>query len=160
PGVGGVSVQLLKWSNNAWSLDTQLRTSTDAGLSAGTFMIIGRPVGTYKLKFGTAANTSFTLYHAGSDPGIDSDAQLGGPNYGQPEPFVLSSEQPIIDRDAGLVTVLPTVRVTAADASANEGGDTGAFKFTRDGDLTQSLLVSFTLAGSATLGGSNDYQLA
>src|SRR5262249_39115605 len=64
------------------------------------------------------------------------------------------------DRDAGLVTVLPTVRVTAADASANEGGDTGAFKFTRDGDLTQSLLVSFTLAGSATLGGSNDYQLA
>jgi N-acetylneuraminic acid mutarotase len=53
---------------------------------------------------------------------------------------------------------LPTVSVSAADSSAAEPGtNTGAFRFTRTGgDTTQSLVVAYTIAGSASNG--SDYQ--
>lgn len=49
------------------------------------------------------------------------------------------------------------VSVTALDATASETGpDLGAFRFTRSGDATAALTVTFTLTGSATNG--SDYQ--
>jgi hypothetical protein len=49
--------------------------------------------------------------------------------------------------------VLPTVAVSASDASATIGTtDTGAFTFTRTGDTTSNLVVNYTLAGSAVAG--------
>src|SRR6185503_19235649 len=48
---------------------------------------------------------------------------------------------------------LSTVSVTASDASASEGGDTGTFLFTRTGgDTAEALDVKYTLGGTATNG--------
>ncbi|MGD9418970.1 MAG: Ig-like domain-containing protein [Verrucomicrobiota bacterium JB025] len=44
------------------------------------------------------------------------------------------------------------VFVVASDASATEGGDTGAFTFTRTGDTTGALTVYYSVTGSATAG--------
>jgi uncharacterized protein YjlB len=52
--------------------------------------------------------------------------------------------------------VLPTVAVTATDATATEEGPTtGAFTVTRTGDVTNTLAVDYTLTGTATSG--SDY---
>ena len=49
------------------------------------------------------------------------------------------------------------VSVTASDATAEEAGlDPGAFRLTRSGDVTSSLVVTFTLTGTATNG--TDYE--
>jgi serine protease len=49
------------------------------------------------------------------------------------------------------------VSVSATDATASEvGGDTGTFTFTRSGDTTAALTVSFSMSGSAVNG--TDYQ--
>jgi hypothetical protein len=45
---------------------------------------------------------------------------------------------------------LPTVTLSATDNSASEGGGTGAFMFTRDGDLVGDLEVFFVTSGTAT----------
>jgi hypothetical protein len=48
---------------------------------------------------------------------------------------------------------LPTVTVTATDGSASESGpNTGTFTITRTGSTTSSLLVNFTVGGTATAG--------
>jgi len=54
--------------------------------------------------------------------------------------------------------VLPTVTVTAPDASASEvpSTDTGRFRIARTGDTTSSLTVFYSLGGTATNG--TDYQ--
>ncbi len=44
------------------------------------------------------------------------------------------------------------VTVTATDNTATEGGDAGKFTITRTGDTSADLLVSYTLAGTATNG--------
>jgi len=49
----------------------------------------------------------------------------------------------------------PTVKVTARDGDAQEPGlstNTGQFRVTRAGDLTQALVVHYTVGGSATAG--------
>src|SRR4029077_6798306 len=49
--------------------------------------------------------------------------------------------------------VTPVVTVTAIDPDASEvGPDTGTFRFTRVGDLTFPLQVTFTVSGTATNG--------
>ena len=47
---------------------------------------------------------------------------------------------------------LPSVTVTATDASATEGGDPGAFTVTRTGATTEMLTVNFSVSGTATGG--------
>jgi acetyl esterase/lipase len=47
---------------------------------------------------------------------------------------------------------LPSVSAQATDASATEGGDTGAFTIARTGDTTAALTVGFTVSGTATSG--------
>lgn len=44
------------------------------------------------------------------------------------------------------------VSVEAIDAAADEGGDTGTFRITRVGNLSQALVVYFGLSGTADLG--------
>ena len=52
---------------------------------------------------------------------------------------------------------LPTVSIAATDSAAAEPGtNTGAFTFTRSGATTQSLVVAYNIAGTATNGA--DYQ--
>src|SRR5205823_12394461 len=47
----------------------------------------------------------------------------------------------------------PTLSLTASDSSAAEAGaNTGTFKVTRSGSTASSLLVNYTIAGSATNG--------
>lgn len=61
------------------------------------------------------------------------------------------------DDDGGLPSATQLVSVSALDATASETGpDTGAFRFTRSGDTTAALTVTFTLTGTATNG--TDYQ--
>ena len=49
--------------------------------------------------------------------------------------------------------VLPTVSVSASDASATIGTtDTGAFTFTRTGGTTSNLVINYTLSGTAIAG--------
>ncbi len=48
------------------------------------------------------------------------------------------------------------VTVSATDASATEGGDTGTFTFTRTGSTTAALAVTIAMSGTATNG--TDYQ--
>ena len=51
----------------------------------------------------------------------------------------------------------PQVGVSAQDASASEAGpNSGSFLFTRSGDISQALVVSYGIAGSASNG--SDYQ--
>ncbi|MGH7176842.1 MAG: LamG-like jellyroll fold domain-containing protein [Tepidisphaeraceae bacterium] len=58
----------------------------------------------------------------------------------------------------GGAPALPTVSVTAADASASEQGpDNGTFTVTRTGDTSAALVVSYAASGSATPGA--DYQV-
>jgi hypothetical protein len=47
---------------------------------------------------------------------------------------------------------LPTVTVSATDASAGEASGTGTFTFTRTGSTTASLTVTFSVGGSALSG--------
>ena len=55
------------------------------------------------------------------------------------------------------ITVLPTVQITASDATAAEAGtETGTFTLTRTGDTTLALNVQLSVTGSANNGG--DYQ--
>ena len=56
----------------------------------------------------------------------------------------------VVDND----TVI-TVAATDPDAD-EEGVDPGMFTFTRNGDITEDLLVSYTVAGTATLGDDYD----
>ena len=56
---------------------------------------------------------------------------------------------------AATVTIVdnePTVTITAADANATEGADTGTFVFTRVGNTAGNLVVNFTKTGTATNG--------
>jgi len=46
----------------------------------------------------------------------------------------------------------PVVTITASDATATEGGDTGAFTISRTGPTTAALSVSFSRTGTATSG--------
>jgi YD repeat-containing protein len=56
----------------------------------------------------------------------------------------------------GILDVLPTVTVTATTPDTAEGSSThGVFTFTRTGSTSGSLVVSFTLSGTATV--SSDY---
>ena len=56
----------------------------------------------------------------------------------------------IVDNDT---VPLPTVEVTASDASATEAGPTtGAYTLTRTGDLTGTLAVDYTMSGTANAG--------
>jgi serine protease len=57
---------------------------------------------------------------------------------------------------AGSTDCASEVTVTATDASAAEGGDTGTFTFTRAGNTTAALTVNIAMSGNATNGG--DYQ--
>ena len=50
------------------------------------------------------------------------------------------------------VQTLASVSVSASDASATEGGDTGAFTITRTGATTSALTVNFTVSGTAASG--------
>jgi hypothetical protein len=50
------------------------------------------------------------------------------------------------------VKLNPLVTVTAADASAAEAGDTGAFTFTRSGDTSAAITVNFDVGGTASAG--------
>lgn len=52
--------------------------------------------------------------------------------------------------------LLSSVSVIASDPFATEGSSTGTFVFSRDGSLSQTLSLSFSLSGSATAG--SDYQ--
>src|SRR5262249_17834847 len=54
------------------------------------------------------------------------------------------------------ITINPVVTVKASDPTASEAGpSTGAFTLTRQGDLSQSLTVSYSVGGTASLG--SDY---
>jgi uncharacterized protein YjlB len=56
----------------------------------------------------------------------------------------------IVDNDT---VVLPEIEVVASDATATEEGPTtGAFTFTRTGELTSELVVDYTVTGTATPG--------
>jgi hypothetical protein len=55
------------------------------------------------------------------------------------------------------VTIPTTVTVAASDATAAEAGDPGSVVFTRTGDTTNALAVSYTLGGTAIEG--TDYTL-
>ncbi|HSJ28544.1 MAG TPA: Calx-beta domain-containing protein [Acidimicrobiia bacterium] len=56
----------------------------------------------------------------------------------------------IVDNDT---VVLPEIEVVASDATATEEGQTtGAFTFTRTGDVTDALEVDYTVTGTATAG--------
>ena len=57
-----------------------------------------------------------------------------------------------------IVDTTPVITVVATDASATEGGDTGAFTFSRTGPTTEALTVFFTRGGTATL--FTDYSLS
>lgn len=46
----------------------------------------------------------------------------------------------------------PTLTLSAPDASAAEGGDSGSFRITRTGPTTAELTVGYTLGGSASAG--------
>ena len=64
-----------------------------------------------------------------------------------------------IDIDS-IEPALPSVSVAASDSSASEAGaNTGAFIFTRTGDTTRPLVVTYKIAGSASNGSDYD-QLA
>lgn len=62
----------------------------------------------------------------------------------------------ISDNDQPPPPEKPTVTVAATDASATEGGGTGAFTVSRTGGTSAALTVSYSLGGSASNGG--DYQ--
>ncbi|MDP0491583.1 MAG: Ig-like domain-containing protein [Verrucomicrobiota bacterium JB023] len=72
-------------------------------------------------------------------PGLTRAFQQGGFRFVvMPlDPTVLASDEVI---------------VTATDASASEGGDTGQFTFRRFGDTSSELTVGYSVAGSATQG--------
>ncbi|MCI0704133.1 MAG: S8 family serine peptidase [Planctomycetia bacterium] len=53
---------------------------------------------------------------------------------------------------AGLTTTLPIVSVSATGDWSEEGPTGGSFVFSRTGSLSQSLTVSYSLSGTATLG--------
>ena len=57
-----------------------------------------------------------------------------------------------------IVDTMLVITVVATDASATEGGDTGAFTFSRTGPTTEALTVFFTRGGTATL--FTDYSLS
>ena len=54
----------------------------------------------------------------------------------------------------GVIT-LASVAISASDASATEGGDTGEFSISRTGDVSAALSVTFNVSGSA--GSGSDY---
>ena len=59
---------------------------------------------------------------------------------------------------AALRAQTPTVTVVATDANASEvGAATGTFTFTRTGSTASTLVVSFTLDGTATNNSDYDF---
>ena len=51
-----------------------------------------------------------------------------------------------------IADTVATVTLAATDANASEAGDTGTFTFTRTGPTTLSLIVNYTVGGTATAG--------
>jgi hypothetical protein len=77
--------------------------------------------------------------------------------YVKPRDSRLGAEAPATFAITDVAPPIPTVTVTAEDASANEAGlDTAIFRLTRSGDLSSPLTVSYTVSGSAT--SASDYQ--
>ncbi len=62
-----------------------------------------------------------------------------------------SATATILDNDSPAV-----ITVVATDPTASETGDSGAFTFTRSGNLSANLGVSFTMSGSAVFGSDYD----
>jgi len=54
--------------------------------------------------------------------------------------------------DASGGTSGSTVSISATDAAASESGDTGTFRFTRTGSTASSMVVSYSISGTATPG--------
>jgi serine protease len=69
---------------------------------------------------------------------------------------VTSTGSTVSTLPAGSTECTAEVSVSATDATAGEGGDTGTFTFTRTGSVTAALTVNIALAGTALNG--TDYQ--
>ncbi|HEX6975668.1 MAG TPA: LamG-like jellyroll fold domain-containing protein, partial [Vicinamibacterales bacterium] len=106
---------------------------------------------------GTIANYSHQICVGTSGPTCNESAFFGGlidevRIYGRG--LTASEVQSLMSGSASTGT-LPVVTVAATDANASENGDTGAFTFSRTGDTTAALTVSYTVSGTAT--GGSDY---
>jgi hypothetical protein len=153
---GGFSSNGYNWSDDA-----------SCGFTAGTDTQNGGDPGLGAL--GDNGGPTFTRFPGPGSPLIDviPTNVCGGPASPFVNPFVffVSTDQRGVSRpqgpacDIGAVEVdsagagsAPVVTVTASPASAVEGGADGGFVFSRTGDKTSALPISFSTGGSATSG--------
>ncbi|MBX2825779.1 MAG: hypothetical protein KTR33_13685, partial [Gammaproteobacteria bacterium] len=111
-GIGGVTVNLL---NSAG--DVIATTSTEAD---GSYLFTDLLAEDYQLEFVAPAGYTFSPEGAGSDPALDSDANVG---TGLTEVFSLSSGETLTDLDAGFYnTMSVVVATTDVDCAGNSTG--------------------------------------
>ena len=124
-----------------------------------TNLFVGEPV-TFSVGISGATPLSyFWRFNGNTIPGATNSsytiASTVTGNTGGYSVFVTNRFGAVLSTNASLVvSTRPTVTIAASDASASEPGDnTGRFTITRAGSSTaQSLLVYFTIGGTATPG--------
>lgn len=114
----------------ASSVIVKIAPKSDSQVEGTETVIVNLSSGTGYL-LGTPATTTITI----------ADANSGTPPPPPPPPPPPAA---------------PTITMAATDSAASENGDTGTFRFTRTGSTASSLIVRYSISGTATAG--TDYQ--
>jgi hypothetical protein len=149
-GLGGVTVRLLDSGNAV------LGTTTTA--ADGTYQFPDLSAGSFRVEFVPAQGRLFSPRDQGGNDTLDSDAD---PATGRSPLFTIGPGQQKLDIDAGFVMSAPGVPVVTIEATDPWGWEDGSlpaeFTVRRTGDTSAPLMVSLSVAGTAT--GGADYTL-